>query len=113
MDAENHGQIMEVFRFFGPYLSIIVIILFLVGMWIWFVKRKAKKAETLEGAASETEGNMNGRDAFNLLMDLRHQSQSLIRDHERFEKGLDKLEEHLSKDHDLLIELRARFDASK
>jgi len=118
MDVPEHSQIMEYLRFFGPVLATIVICALVYGFKVY--KDSKKKSQTLEGAASETQGDMNGRDAFNLLMDLRHQAQNLTKnhavmgkDHEHFEKTLDKLAEIVEKDHDLLIELKAKFDASK
>jgi uncharacterized membrane protein len=121
MDEAKHGQIMEIFRFFGPILSIAVIALFLIGMWIYFVKRKG---QSFDAAAKETEGEMTGKDGFNLLMDLRIQSQNLVRDHENFQKNLknfeeqwgkkfDKLEERQNKDHDKLIRLETKIDETK
>lgn len=118
MDVPEHSQVMEYLRFFGPVLSTVVILALVYGFKLW--KDHKKKPQTLEGAAAETQGDMTGRDAFNLLMDLRHQAQNLGqnhavmgKDHEHFEKTLDKLAEVVEKDHDLLIELKARFDASK
>lgn len=108
---ENHGQIMEILRFFGPFLSVLVLILIAIIIYLW--KFKKSKSNTLEAAASETEGEKTGRDVFNLITDLRLQSQNLIRDHKHFEKTLEKLEEQAGEDHDLLIELKVKVDAAK
>ena len=108
---ENHGQIMEILRFFGPPLSVIVLILVAIIIYLW--KFKKPKSNSLEAAASETKGDNTGRDVFNLITDLRLQSQNLVRDHKHFEKTLEKLEEQASEDHDLLIELKVKIDAAK
>jgi hypothetical protein len=117
-DVPEHSQIMEYLRFFGPYLSTVVVVAVVYGIYLW--KRKA----SFDSAAKETEGEMTGKDGFNLLMNLRIQSQNLVRDHENFQKNLknfeeqwgkkfDKLEERQNKDHDKLIRLETKIDETK
>lgn len=103
----EHNDIMDYLRFFGPYLSTVIVVALVYGFHLW------KKRKSFDKAATETDGEMTGKDGFNLLMDLRMSSQNLVRDHERFQKNLDELEKRMREDHDKLIRLETKIDASK
>lgn len=104
----EHNDIMAYLKFFGPYLSTVIVVAGVWGYSVW------KKRKSFDGAASkDTEGKMDGKDGFNLLMELRMSSQIMVRDHEAFQKSLDKFEKQMREDHDKLIRVEAKFDASK